>query len=234
MSNILIITVLYNQRIQQTNVFKTLLKGYGNVFIYDNSPSPENITSLPAGWHYISDPTNPGLSKAYNCGAKYAIEHGFDWILITDQDTEFPDDALHGYEAAIKMNPDIGMFIPQVRATEQLYLSPVKLRHYMPRLSKSVPAGKIRIKDYAIINSGTLINVSKFMECGGYNEKVFLDFADFQFMERFGNLNREAYVIPVICKQDFSDITQSKEQKLNRFKLACASIRGYRTSNKLT
>lgn len=234
MNNILVITVLYNQPLEQTNVYKTLLQGCPDVFIYDNSPEPQVTGKLPERWHTVFDPSNPGLSKAYNIGALYASDHGFDWILITDQDTQFPENAILKYEAAVETTPDINMFVPMVKATEELFLSPVKLRHYMPRLSKSAPEGLISLKDYAIINSGVLVNVSKFLECGGYNEKVFLDFADFQFMERFSKFNNETYVIPVVCKQDFSDITQTKGQKLNRFKLACASIRNYKSPSRST
>lgn len=232
MNSILVITVLYNQPLEQSNVYKTLLKDCRDVFIYDNSPVPQVAGKLPERWRYVSDTANPGLSKAYNVAAEFAASNGFEWLLITDQDTQFPENAMREYELAIKKNPGINMILPKVRVTEQLYLSPVKLRHYMPKLSKSVPTGEIRIKDYAIINSGVLVNVRKFLECGGYNEKVFLDFSDFQFVERFGNLNSKAYVAPLICKQDFSDITQTSAQKINRFRLACSSIRNYESASR--
>ena len=41
--------------------------------------------------HYISDPTNPGVSKAYNVGFELARQLNKKWLLLLDQDTVFPD-----------------------------------------------------------------------------------------------------------------------------------------------
>ena len=60
-----------------------------------------------------------------------------------------------------------------------------------------------------------LINLEAFRLVGGYNEKVKLDFSDFQFIERFKKRFDSFYVINVIAKHAFSD-TEINTSKLNK------------------
>ena len=41
-AKILIVTVIYNQKITGTNVYKTLLSEEESVYIHDNSPNPQH------------------------------------------------------------------------------------------------------------------------------------------------------------------------------------------------
>ena len=76
-AKILIVTVIYNQKITGTNVYKTLLSEEESVYIHDNSPNPQHTDGLPESWKYFSDPSNPGLSAAYNRAAGYAAANGY-------------------------------------------------------------------------------------------------------------------------------------------------------------
>lgn len=224
---ILIVTVIYNQKITDSNVFRSLLSKRMDVFIYDNSPTPQPHSGLPKNWTYISDPSNPGLSKAYNTAARFAVANGYNWLLITDQDTSFPPGAIDTYRLYAEKNEQYRMFIPKVLTAGNRYLSPVKAKRYSAHISESAPSGKILLKGYAVINSGTLVTTDSFISCGGYNEDVFLDFSDFQFMERFAAKYHTAYVMDMECTQDFSNISDSADKKLTRFRLFCLSLSGY-------
>lgn len=225
---ILIVIVIYNQRITETNVYKTLLSENETVFIYDNSPTSQPIDSLPKKWIYIHDPSNPGLSKAYNIAAKYASTNGYSWILISDQDTSYPANAIERYRAYIGYNIHVRMFIPKVRLQDTTYLSPIKSRFYVSRISTSVPSsGEIKLKNYAVINSGILVTTDSFLSCGGYNDKVFLDFSDFQFIERFESQFKTAYLTDIVIQQNFSDKSDTPAKKLHRFEIFCQSLEGY-------
>ncbi len=85
----------------------------------------------------------------------------------------------------------------------------------------------INPKKYGIINSGLLISLDAFFFVGGYNDRVSVDFADFQFIERYSNVFKEAYVVDVTCKQSFSNEGQTIEQKLTRYKMFCNSLKNY-------
>ncbi len=227
-AKILIVTVIYNQKITGTNVYKTLLSEKEAVYIYDNSPAPQPVDNLPDNWIYISDTSNPGLSTAYNKAAGYASANGYDWLLISDQDTIYPPGALELYRTYIGKHQTSRMFIPKVRISDSTYLSPVKNRLYFARISPTEPSsGEITLKKYAVINSGILVTTDSFISCGGYNEKVFLDFSDFQFIERFEDLYKTAYVTDIICQQDFSDKSDNSEKKMLRFEMFCLSLKEY-------
>lgn len=230
---ILIVTVIYNQRIEDTNVFNTLLFDKEHVFVYDNSPSPMQKNNLPEGWEYVADASNPGLSKAYNKAAEYAAEHGFGWILLTDQDTMFPEGALDMYRDYIEKEKTQQLFLPKVWTTDRKCLSPVPSIRYFARITKDAPpVGTLDLNRHAVINSGMLVNTGSFLSCGGYNEDVFLDMSDTQFIERFAERYSTAYLTDICCIQDFSDISDSKDKKLVRFRLLCQSVAGYRPLRK--
>lgn len=230
---ILIVTVIFNQKLRDTNVYKSLLnrRNAYKVFIYDNSPSDinSNIGALPSGWVYTHDPSNPGLSTAYNKAAQYAAANNIQWLLITDQDTLFPDYALDLYRMNFERNEKYCMFVPGVMTSSGMYLSPVRAHGYNARLSSKEPRGEIKLKDYAVINSGILVTTGSFLSCGGYNEKVFLDFSDFQFIERFATKYHTAYVMDFDILQDFSNISDPPQKKLARFGLFCRSLEGYQS-----
>lgn len=231
-SRILLVNVLYNERLEDTKTYATLLQGSANVLLIENSPEPlSSKTDLPASWHYVSFPDNPGLSAAYNYAAGFAQQHGFDWILLTDQDTIFPSGILEKYRAAIEEHPDYRLFCPQVSIGANRFMSPVPMNRYRCRIQKSAPSGEIGLHSFAVINSGMLIHVETFIQAGGYRAEVRLDFADFQFLERFRKMSPKAFVINAVCQQSFSNEVQTGEQKINRYRLFCRSLRNYVCEN---
>ncbi len=70
-----------------------------------------------------------------------------------------------------------------------------------------------------------LVKLEAFHEVGGYNEKVKLDFSDFQFIERFRKVYKTFYVIDIICEQDFSDDEISLPTQAKRFRYYCEGAR---------
>lgn len=226
-SDILVVCVLFGKKPEDAATFRTLLNEAEKVFIYDNSPSPLDNANLPSGWQYIHDASNPGLSFAYNKAAEYAKEQGISYILLTDQDTIFPTGSLNAYTEAIEKNPGIPLFIPKVKVDSGQFLSPVRHRHYHTHLCTTCGEGRIKLKEYAIINSGMLVSTTSFFKAGGYNTDVFLDFSDYQFIERLSRVERHAQVVDITCSQDFSNLEQNPGQKIRRFSLFCKSLRNF-------
>lgn len=229
---ILICCVLYKTNLSRSNTYLSLLKGYEFVFIYDNSPiSMLDFSEIPVSWVYIHNPDNPGISVAYNEAAKFANENDFDWILLTDQDTFFPNNSLDYYRDGIKEKGDLPLICPMVitGTGTGTIMSPVKCKHYIPTYHSVVPPAIISLKDFGIINSGMLIRVDAFFKVGGYNSNVFLDFADYQFIERLSMRFNKAFVIPLELKQSFSNDIQDLSVKLKRFDQFCKSLKHYKT-----
>lgn len=225
---LLLVVVLYNQRLHETATYASLIAGSGeDVFVYDNSPVPQHADTIDfaPGWKYVSDTANGGISKAYNQAACYAREKGYEWMLFLDQDTVFPENILYEYKEIIRRYPHIKLIAPPMKMDEARYMSPVKVRFHMAKPARSVPQGKVSLYTYSPINSGLAVEVDAFYQAGGYNESVKLDFSDYQFVERIRKLYPDLYVLSKECLQSFSDVTESNGSKLARFGLFCNSLK---------
>ncbi|MDE6027243.1 MAG: hypothetical protein K2G23_04180 [Muribaculaceae bacterium] len=232
--DVLYVVVLYRQKLSECNAYRTLLHDRADVYIHDNSPEAVSPEHLPEGWVYVSDPSNPGLSAAYNAAARYGIEHGFKWLMITDQDTTYQEGAGDRYEALPEQHPEEKIFIPKVKIEGGMYISPVPKRNYMTHPERQPLTGRIDLARSAIINSGLLINLEAFEKSGGYNEKVFLDFSDFQFIDRLSHVCQKGRVTTEEIRQSFSAKTDTKETQIERFRLFCKSLQGYEKTRLLT
>jgi glycosyltransferase involved in cell wall biosynthesis len=233
-SNILPIIVLYKQSFKNAEsiiVLDRLLTAESrtlDLFVYDNSPMAQHESSFKYNnfnVNYVHDPTNSGVSKAYNCGAVLAKNLGFKWILLLDQDTIFPDNFLKVYEDALVQHSEYKIFAPVLKTQFGQNLSPCLYYHKRGYWMKDILPGMMNVHKYSPVNSGMLINVDTFLEIGGYNEKVKLDFADFQFIERFQKKYSNFYVLPLECIQDFSGFEKNLPKLTHRFVFFCQGAR---------
>jgi len=229
-NKILIVIVLYKQSVSDSNAFNSIKKYLADyqVYFYDNSPeyNKENDLYIRSGNIYIHNPSNPGLSFVYNQAAEYALNKSYEWLLLLDQDTVLPDCILDFYQSIIKEYPEIMLFAPCVKIKDtNYYISPGKkiLKRAISKGQKMT--GKLSSKKYTAINSGLLINVNAYLKCGGYNEKVFLDFSDYQFFERFLRYYNNFYVMDVTLEQELSNSETDVNKLINRFKTFCYCAR---------
>lgn len=228
--SILFVVVLYNQKLEDTNVYSSLLKFVSNdkIYIWDNSELVDLNLNLRSKFDiYIYSQRNLGVSYAYNKAAEYARTKGYEWIVLLDQDTKFPDSFYDDLIKIIVENPTIKLICPKHKLNNGLYLSPVKYNLLFPSPSKITPPNRIEISKYAIINSGLAISLNLFFKVGGYNENVFLDYSDFQFIDRCCKIEKYAYCLDSVCVQDFSNETKDKQKLLARFTLFCRSLKGF-------
>jgi len=193
-----------------------------NVFVYDNSPDPQQIKNYEGlTVTYFHDEKNSGVSKAYNVGADYANKGQMKWVLLLDQDTSLPSSILNKYHQAITENSNINLFTPVLKLKNGSIFSPSRYRFKRGFFVDSIKTGTHSLFEYAPVNSGMMIRVEAFQKVGGYNEKVKLDFADFQFVERFRKAYTTFFVLDVECEQDFSDQEGSFQSQSDRFKYFC-------------
>ena len=233
-TSILFVIVLYKCRYYDCKSFRTLIGRNKNnhVFIYDNSPKPQSV--VDSNVTYIHDPTNRGLSYAYNVAADYARQQNYDWLLLMDQDTTFSEGIMDDYLEHIRFHPEIKLFVPPVKIDEALYMSPIKLWGKLGFLSKNVPSGQIiSLYDYSPINSGMCISVDAFFKCGGYKNEVFLDYSDYQFIERFRKLYSNCYVIITCIYQDFSVVADDQDKAMLRLIMFCESLKHFERNGML-
>ena len=229
---IIAVVVIYNTKIEESETLISLSGSLAqtsdsmDLVVYDNSLHPvwENRSIFITEFfriHYFHDPSNPGVSKAYNFAALYAQQLKKRWILLLDQDTSFPVDTVSAYISALKNYPTLKLFTPVLKLSTGTIISPC--RYFFKRgfsLNKITP-GLNSLKKISPLNSGMLRELDTFIISGGYNEKIKLDFSDFQFIERFKKNSDQFCIINVISLHEFSD-EETNTVKLNeRFAFYC-------------
>lgn len=222
------IIVLYNCKLTNSISYISITKSLqltnqtAYLFIYDNSKTNQSIDdvnwSVWSGINYIHDPNNSGLSIAYNTGVDYAKQLGFEWVVLLDQDTDFRYDFVEKIDLAINNNPSIYLFAPLIKLKTGVSFSPSRYR-FKRSVSTKVAPGVRFLKKYVPINSGLVINVIAFENVGGYLNEIKLDFADFQFIEKFREKYKMFYVIDSEAVQDFSNDEINLEKSTFRFEI---------------
>ena len=226
------VVVLYNCRIEDSKSIQSINESLGcapfamDVVVYDNSPYSEiesgsKFSKGQFNIHYFHDASNPGVSKAFNVAAEYAKRLQKKWILLLDQDTSFPLECISSYLQAIEQHPTISLFVPILKLSSGTILSPSRYRFKRGFAIKEIVLGINSLKQISPVNSGMLINLDAFTKAGGYNEKIKLDFSDFQFIERFKKVSESFYIINMVVLQEFSDEMTDVIKLNERFAFYC-------------
>lgn len=230
--DVLIVVVVYNRSIENVKIINDILnKQLGiELYVYDNSlvPDVSFITQIVAErqCRYISDPSNPGVSKAYNLAFEYAISKNKRYVLILDQDSQFELFFLEKYFNAIQRYGDSFIYSPSVcDAAKTKNYSPAKLKNFVGH--SEVYEQKLApiitdIFQRSVINSGLIIPVSIFTKVGGYNSKIKLDFSDVYFIEMYKRFNMSVVLVNVELLHSLSgDEGVNRNAELSRFKFYC-------------
>lgn len=170
---------------------------------------------------YFDNGGNVGLAKAYN-RAIADLEEG-EALAIFDEDTFIPDDFI---KEAVKGLEEADIVVPIVKSGDKI-------------ISPSSLAGKKVVKysgkNLTAINSGTVIKKEVFDKIGGYNEDMFLDYIDHEFMERCLKTKVKVKVFSKELNQTFFARENTDKVKalrrfeifLDDFKVFCKESKGY-------
>lgn len=222
--DILVVLVLYNCRIEASAAFYSLNRaleksnGKLDLLIYDNSPHP--ITSERefdiSNFHitYINNPSNPGVSKAYNEGWQLARNMGKKYLLLSDQDTSYPDNAIEMYCA--QAEKEYWLSAPILLSGLGI-VSPCGYKWGRGWILDNCPAGKISLRNRSVLNSGLLIKLDILDSVGGYNEQIPLDFSDHEWITRVKKVLPTIHVMNLVCHHELSAEETNKEKVLIRF-----------------
>ncbi len=231
----MLVIIIYNQSLFKSNVFKTLVSRTDNlnVYIYDNSPTPQHKKCEFEGTsiYYTSNVNNPGLSYAYNRAAEYAALNNFSWMMLSDQDTKFDTSIIDTFITASNNNTSIKLFAPMVKTGNGKNFSPILYKNHRGNAPLIMPTGAVSIDKYHPINSGLFIETNSFIQVEGYDEAVWLDHSDFQFIERFKEMYNQMFILPIECEQEFSNEVQTPEQKLKRYAIYCDCLKKCKRKN---
>ncbi len=123
---------------------------------------------------------NYGIAYAQNRGIERATELGAEWMLLSDQDTVFPEGYVSRFSAKTETYGTEAIYVPVFFNETKNQLEPVSLA-----MSESVcPDGISPIPLIHGISSGTIFHKGVFEKIGGMDERLFIDYVDFEWCWR--------------------------------------------------
>ena len=165
-----------------------LAQGY-TVMIWDNSPEAIVNPQLSIPFLYRHSKVNLGVSGAYNGAMEYALEHGYPWMLLLDQDTKIN----HGFLLAMLRRSqdllprrEIAAIVPTVR-TGMVVLSPYRQVSSLIGRPRKYPLGECGIApgEAGALNSGCIMRVASLQSIGGFSLDFWLDYSDNYVFHQF-------------------------------------------------
>ena len=228
---ILPVIVLYNALLGEQKSYLSLLRDcrWREFVVYDNSPESfvQKISDERAV--YVRDSSNGGLAKAYNKAAEIAREKGYEWLLLLDQDTTFPDGATDEY---LRLADEVSaqtIIAPGLVSSDGKRISPCRRGFFGKSVAGNLKSGIYPLGEAMPVNSGTCLRISEIYRCGGYDARLHLDFVDFDFIGRFAKTFASAklQLMDSVAIQDFANDTADAEKMLIRFKSFLSDARTY-------
>ncbi len=186
------IIITYYPNIEILN--KTLNSLYSQVdkiYIVDNTPDKaESLNKFQNGKIdiiYLME--NKGIAYAQNIGIKKAIEDEADYIILSDQDTVYPENYVSEMLTCFndeKVAASGPLFVDSHTGKKQFFIVDGRFK-----FKKIYPtSGKHEVLQ--LIASGTMIKTSALKEIGLMREDLFIDWVDMEWCWRAG---RKGYKI---------------------------------------
>lgn len=149
---------------------------FERVYVFDNTEGVdckkvESYFTGKNGFTYLSNQQNDGLSIAFNVMCQRAIEEGFDFVCLFDQDSFISGKDLLKMVNFIENDKSnkVGVYVPEV-----VYNNSGE--------SKVIPDSDVDFieVDWAI-SSGSFINLFIYRKTQGFDENYFIDRLDFDY-----------------------------------------------------
>lgn len=231
MNDILIILVCYNVELKNLDLLKNL-QGQ-DILVYDNSKD-KHVNNQKN--YYQHDPTNPGVSKAYNYGIKLARKLNKKFVLLLDHDTQFNLDNLKEYQRMTEKYGEDYIYAPIISGNGKIY-SPfieTSIRNLTQDPDTFSYEEEYKLDNRSLINSGLMIPLKIIEMIGGFNEKIKLDFSDIYFISKYKEFRNEVILVNLVMNHGLSgDEGLDKTKELNRFRYYCNGAREFKKSSGL-
>lgn len=190
-----VVVVVYNKEIVYSEMLHQFLKENCHIVIVDNSDTPQknNDTSAKTlGYTYINAGGNKGISKAYNLGIEaLKKDEACTHIMFLDDDTNVGKDYVSFVRKEIETYPDTSVFLPYIYSTKRK-ISP------RTRFRLKIDGERINTKQNKplifAINTAMVIQKNVF-QTYAYNEALFLDFVDIQFMRDMHRMKKKIRIM---------------------------------------
>lgn len=199
--------VLYNTNIDESKrIINCLLDEVGiqRIFLIDNSKEINLIyTSYDERIEYIHNPSNPGFGASHNIAIEKSLKSNYQYHFIVNPDVYFTKGVAENMINFISQDESIGMLMPQILNEDQSIQNLPKLLPsfysiVLRKLKRPKFIYKKFIDKYEFRNSKsdkvynvpilsgcfTLLNMNAINEIGGYDDRFFMYFEDWDLSRR--------------------------------------------------
>lgn len=201
-NKILIILVLYKQKLEESKSFQFLKKNLAalstphKLVIYNNS-TDFAVEQSEIEASIINPGENGMLAKAYNYALSIAKEEGYEWLMLLDQDSEPNEEYFKRVAENIdQIGENTAAIVPSV-ISNNINISPSEYSNGSGPFWNVRPIkGDIKENKYInAINSCSLLRVESILSIGGFNENYPLDYLDCWYFYQF---HKKGYSIKII------------------------------------
>ena len=218
LNHILIIIVLYKQKLFESSTYKSLLKNITDIntkidlYVYDNSPAEfahENIIdSHRFNVKYIRNIHNPGISRAYNEGLEYANQLDKKWLLLLDQDSELPTNYLDTFLTYVKKYNTPIVYVPKIMVNDKI-ISPARVTNggLVCFLKNKEFTSDLHL-DISALNTGVFIATDFMNKIGGFSSKYPLDLLDHWLFKIISRFNETVVALPITIRHNLSVLSK--------------------------
>ena len=223
-NDLYVVIVVYNTSCQDSISYNRAKDSSVKIIVCDNSTSDYGNEEIVKndGNIYINMGGNNGLSKAYNAAIQ-VINKDNRYICLFDDDTDMGKKYFDKVLSYINMsNADI--LLPVVKTSTRI-LSPCQFKK--KRCVEVKNLEELINKPISAINSGMVIK-SEIYKDYKYNENIFLDYLDHDFMREMNKDKKNILVMnDNVLKQDFSMESNSLEASYKRLCILNHDLKEY-------
>jgi GT2 family glycosyltransferase len=211
--NVLVSVLNWNGKDKTVKCLRSLFNSsYQNfsVVVIDNAShdnSSETITTLFPQVKLIQNLKNLGFAAAQNQGINFALENGYEYIWILNNDTIIDPQALHLLVAQMDSDSTVGSVSPVLIESEFPDISGIQFcgcainwefQYFekFKRLDDALVSQEKNPETFCLWGTALLIRTSILKRLGGFEEKLFAYFEDVDFCVRLIRAGFRSKIVP--------------------------------------
>lgn len=160
---------------------------------------------------YIHNANEGGLAKALNVGCKYAIQDGFKYCILMDQDTIFSKEYFKVFcEKKKLLNENVSILCPNIK---KVILNDKGQKEIIEKPDYPICDGYVKLA----ITSGCMINLNDFDDLGGFDEKLFINHIDRDYSCNVINNGKKIFQLgKIFIYQEFGNMKRSNMIRIGK------------------
>lgn len=175
------VVILYHPDVKTVENILSYANAVDKLYLYDNSETSNErlfapLSNVASCKYLFAGGINRGIGAAINEAAEIALKESIDWLFTFDQDSRADAEMvpkMRKYIESIDYRDCVGIVAPRI-------VSPIDTRPDDSYIQEEPYIMYVS----TVIQSGALHNLSAFKKVGGYDERLFIDYVDFDYCVR--------------------------------------------------